>query len=162
MFVAGIVTKPGIHQASLHRGDAFEQLLAATFTTGLFESSGVRERSSLSRSDSARIRSVIEKARLRIAVVCVLQEAAGEPKIVGCPRRELLGAAVGIMLEASERLDGVDRGKRVSDGLRAGPALPTEPHAPVRAVGLRSRAVCPLGGIEGLELCSSSSFGAVS
>ena len=79
--------------------------------------------------------------------------------IVGCPRRELLGAAVGIILEASKRLDRVDRGKRVFDGLRAGPGLPTEPHAPVRAVGLRSRAVCPFGGVEGLELCGASVLG---
>ena len=35
------------------------------FTAGLFESSGVRERSSVSRSDLARIRSVIENARSR-------------------------------------------------------------------------------------------------
>ena len=71
--------------------------------------------------------------------------------IVGRPGRELLGASLGIVLQAAQRFDRGDRGERVFDRLRARSGLPTELHAAARAVRLRARAVCPFGRIESLE-----------
>ena len=90
------------------------------FTAGLFESSGVRERSSCVEERPGPHPLGDREGEVEIALLRVLQKAAGEPVIVGCPGRELLGASLRIVLKTSERFDRADRGKRVFDRLRRG------------------------------------------
>ncbi len=91
---------------------------------------------------------MIRERQLEIAVLHVAKQAPREPVVVERPRREQLGAAFGIVLEAAKRLERVDVRQRVANRKVTWLGRPAELHVTAGAGCLGEPAVGAGGRVE--------------